>query len=41
MEDNTNLPLDDSKSSAKYTIGTLPTGRIVPKTQYSPTMTIK
>jgi hypothetical protein len=41
LEDNTNLPLDVSKSSAKSTIGTLPTGRLVPKTQISPTKTIK
>jgi hypothetical protein len=41
LEDNTNLPLDLSKSSTKNTIGSLPTGRLVPKTQISPTKTIK
>jgi len=41
LEDNTNLPLDLSKSSVKNTIGSLPTGRLVPKTQISPTKTIK
>ena len=41
LEDNTNLPLDLSKSSGKNTIGTIPTGRILPKTQISPTKSIK
>ncbi len=41
LEDNTNLPLDLSKSSGKNTIGTLPTGRLVAKTQISPSKTIK